>query len=141
MIDRLNFVLTFVSALGSGLIAGFFFAFSIVVMKALAQQPPPQGIAAMQSINIAVLNPVFSQGINEGRLFDVKAHPYGTPVVQSLANLAISPLHPRTSVKLRVDRRLRSRLKALSVITRNAACSADASVDRSKTAAAANAGR
>ena len=59
MIDKLNFVLTFVSALGSGLIAGFFLAFSIVVMKALAQQPAPQGIAAMQSINIVVINPMF----------------------------------------------------------------------------------
>lgn len=59
MVDKLNFVLTFVSALGSGLIAGFFLAFSIVVMKSLAQQPPPQGIAAMQSINIVVINPMF----------------------------------------------------------------------------------
>ena len=59
MIDKLNFVLTFVSLLGAGLIAGFLLAFSIVVMKALAQQPPPQGIAAMQSINIVVLNPIF----------------------------------------------------------------------------------
>ena len=57
--DKLNFVLTFVSALGSGLIAGFFLAFSIVVMRALAQQPTPQGIATMQSINIVVLNPIF----------------------------------------------------------------------------------
>ena len=59
MIDKLDFVLTIVSALGSGLIAGFFLAFSIVVMKSLAQQPPPHGIAAMQSINIVVLNPIF----------------------------------------------------------------------------------
>ena len=59
MIDKMEFIVTFVSALGSGLIAGFFLAFSIVVMKSLAQQPPPQGIAAMQSINIVVLNPVF----------------------------------------------------------------------------------
>ena len=59
MIDKLNFVLTFVSALGSGLIAGFFLAFSIVVMKSLAQQPAPQGIAAMQSINVVVINPMF----------------------------------------------------------------------------------
>ena len=59
MIERADFIVTFVSALGSGLIAGFFLAFSIVVMKALAQQPPPQGIAAMQSINIVVLNPMF----------------------------------------------------------------------------------
>jgi len=59
MIDKLNFVLTFVAALGSGLVAGFFFAFSIVVMKALAHQPPAHGIAAMQSINIVVINPMF----------------------------------------------------------------------------------
>jgi uncharacterized membrane protein len=59
MIDKLNFVLMFVSALGSGLIAGFFLAFSIVVMKALGQQPPSHGIAAMQSINLVVLNPMF----------------------------------------------------------------------------------
>ena len=56
MIDDLIFVLTFVSALGCGLIAGVFFAFSAFVMKALARLPPAQGIAAMQAINVAVLN-------------------------------------------------------------------------------------
>jgi uncharacterized membrane protein len=45
-----------VSALGCGLIAGVFFAFSTFVMKALAGLPTAQGIAAMQSINVAVLN-------------------------------------------------------------------------------------
>lgn len=48
-----------VSALGCGLMAGFFFAFSICVMKALGALPPAQGIAAMQSINVAVINPWF----------------------------------------------------------------------------------
>ena len=52
-------MLTLVSALGSGLMAGFFFAFSVSVMKALGRLPPRQGIAAMQSINIVVVNPVF----------------------------------------------------------------------------------
>ena len=47
------------SVLGCGLIAGVFFAFSTFIMKALAQQPPTQGIAAMQSINITVINPLF----------------------------------------------------------------------------------
>jgi uncharacterized membrane protein len=47
------------AALGSGLIAGFFFAFSVVTMKALSRLPPEQGIAAMQSINVVVLNPWF----------------------------------------------------------------------------------
>ena len=56
MIERPMFVLTFASALGSGLIAGAFFAFSTFVMQALAQLPPAQGIATMQSINIVVLN-------------------------------------------------------------------------------------
>ena len=59
MIEKVDFVATFASALGSGLIAGFFLAFSIVVMKSLAQQPPPHGIAAMQSINVVVINPMF----------------------------------------------------------------------------------
>ena len=59
MIDDLLFALTFVSALGCGLIAGVFFAFSAFVMKALARLPPAQGIAAMQSINVVVINPLF----------------------------------------------------------------------------------
>jgi uncharacterized protein (TIGR02246 family) len=50
------YFLTFVAALGSGLVAGIFFAFSNFVMKALARVPLPQGIAAMQSINVVVLN-------------------------------------------------------------------------------------
>ncbi|MGK2856869.1 MAG: DUF1772 domain-containing protein [Thermoanaerobaculia bacterium] len=45
-----------VSAVGCGLMAGFFFAFSICVMKALRALPPAQGIAALQSINVAVIN-------------------------------------------------------------------------------------
>jgi uncharacterized membrane protein len=59
MIDNLLFASTLVSALGCGLIAGFFFAFSVCVMDALARLPPAQGIAAMQSINIVVINPWF----------------------------------------------------------------------------------
>ena len=59
MNDTALFALTLVSALGCGLIAGAFFAFSSFVMKALARLPPAQGIAAMQSINVAVINPVF----------------------------------------------------------------------------------
>src|SRR5262245_22946607 len=52
-------ILTFVAALGCGLVAGIFFAFSNFVMKALARVPPAQGIAAMQSINVVVLNKRF----------------------------------------------------------------------------------
>ncbi len=53
------FALKLFSVLGCGLIAGVFFAFSTFVMKALAQQPPAQGITTMQSINITVINPWF----------------------------------------------------------------------------------
>ena len=53
------FVLMLLSALGCGLMAGAFFAFSSFVMKALARLPPAEGIAAMQSINVAVINPWF----------------------------------------------------------------------------------
>ena len=48
-----------VALLGSSLIAGVFFAFSSFIMKALARMPSHEGIAAMQSINIVVLNPWF----------------------------------------------------------------------------------
>jgi uncharacterized membrane protein len=57
--DPLFFALTLVSALGSGLVAGAFFAFSAFVMRALARLPAARGIAAMQSINVAVINPLF----------------------------------------------------------------------------------
>ncbi len=46
-------------AIGSGLTAGIFFAFSTFVMQALGQQTAAAGIAAMQSINITVINPWF----------------------------------------------------------------------------------
>ena len=59
MIDQLLSALTFVSALGCGLAAGIFYAFSALVMKALARIPAPQGIAAMQSVNLSVINPWF----------------------------------------------------------------------------------
>ncbi|HEX2909168.1 MAG TPA: anthrone oxygenase family protein [Chloroflexia bacterium] len=52
-------VLTLVEALGCGLVAGIFFAFSSFVMKALGDLPAGQGMAAMQAINIAVINPLF----------------------------------------------------------------------------------
>ncbi len=48
-------------ALGSALVAGVFFAFSTFVMKALGRLQPEQGIAAMQSINVTVLNPCVGQ--------------------------------------------------------------------------------
>ena len=58
-VHNLRFLLMLFTALGCGLIAGVFFAFSTFVMQALSQQPPAQGIATMQSINITVINPWF----------------------------------------------------------------------------------
>lgn len=57
--NDLIFVLTLSAALGSGLMAGVFFAFSTFVMQALARLQPAQGIEAMQAINRTVLNPWF----------------------------------------------------------------------------------
>jgi len=53
---HLLFALTLLAALGCGLVAGVFFAFLRVVVSALASLPPGEGIAAMQSINVVVLN-------------------------------------------------------------------------------------
>jgi uncharacterized membrane protein len=44
---------------GAGVVGGVFFAFSSFVLPALGELPPAQGIAAMQRINVVVLNPVF----------------------------------------------------------------------------------
>jgi uncharacterized membrane protein len=59
IVDGLLFIFTFVAALGCGLMAGLFFAFSVSVMKALARLPSAEGIAAMQAINVSIINPVF----------------------------------------------------------------------------------
>ncbi len=45
--------------LGSALIGGVFFAFSSFVMRALARLPSTEGITAMQSINVVVINRSF----------------------------------------------------------------------------------
>ncbi|MEH2211022.1 anthrone oxygenase family protein [Nostoc sp.] len=59
IIDNLRFPLTLFTALGCGLVAGVFFAFSTFVMNALARLQPKEGIIAMQSINITAINPLF----------------------------------------------------------------------------------
>jgi uncharacterized membrane protein len=66
--DDLMFALKIIAALGCGLIAGAFFAFSSFVMKALGQLPPANGLSAMQSINVVVINPVFL-GVFVGTVF------------------------------------------------------------------------
>jgi len=51
--------LTVVAALGCGLMAGVFFAFSAMVMPGLRRVGPEEGVAAMRAINAAVVNPAF----------------------------------------------------------------------------------
>ncbi|MDB5296661.1 MAG: hypothetical protein JWO31_2644 [Phycisphaerales bacterium] len=57
--DSLFTALTYAALLGSALMAGTFFAFSAFVMRALGRLPAAQAVAAMQAVNVAVLNPVF----------------------------------------------------------------------------------
>jgi uncharacterized membrane protein len=59
MHSLLSSIMNLSAALGCGLIAGVFWAFSNFVMPALARLPAPQGMAAMQSINVVVLNQSF----------------------------------------------------------------------------------
>jgi uncharacterized membrane protein len=51
--------LAFAAAIGSGLMAGLFFIFSVCIMQALARLPAEQGIAAMNAINVVIQNPLF----------------------------------------------------------------------------------
>ncbi len=57
--DQLIPVVGTTALLGSALVGGIFFAFSSFIMRALARVPTAEGIVAMQSINVVVLNPSF----------------------------------------------------------------------------------
>ncbi|WP_142847214.1 DUF1772 domain-containing protein [Telmatospirillum sp. J64-1] len=59
MTDDVTFILLIMAATGTGLVGGIFFAFSNFVMRGLARLPVESGAAAMQSINVTVLNPLF----------------------------------------------------------------------------------
>lgn len=59
MIAPIFTMLTYLAVLASGLMAGLFFIFSNTIMAALARLPAAQGIAAMQSLNVVILNGVF----------------------------------------------------------------------------------
>src|SRR5215469_6413164 len=51
------------TALGCGLVAGAFFAFSSFVMPALNRLPAPRAVAAMQSINRLAVTPLFMAAV------------------------------------------------------------------------------
>ncbi len=57
--SSLTAALAVVSAVGSGVEAGVFFAFSTLVMASLAGLPARHGLAAMQAINAAAERPAF----------------------------------------------------------------------------------
>lgn len=57
--STLNSLAVVLALLGSAVIGGVFFAFSSFIMKALARLPAAEGIAAMQLINVVVLNRSF----------------------------------------------------------------------------------
>jgi len=48
-----------IAAVGAFVIGGVFYGFSTFVMQALARLPVPEGIRAMQAINVTVINPLF----------------------------------------------------------------------------------
>jgi uncharacterized membrane protein len=57
--DRLATAALVATTVGCALVTGLLLAFSVGVMAALGRQPAAQGAAAMQSINVAIRNPVF----------------------------------------------------------------------------------
>jgi uncharacterized membrane protein len=59
MTDEVITVGTAAAAVGCALVAGLMFAFSTSVMPALRRRPDGEGIATMQAMNSAILNPLF----------------------------------------------------------------------------------
>lgn len=52
-------VIVIAAILGTGLIAGLMFAFSVAVIRALEQLAPDAAMFAMQRINVLIVNPLF----------------------------------------------------------------------------------
>lgn len=59
MVPDFTTTLLWLNAIGCGLVAGLFFAFSTFIMKALGRIDPVAGIAAMNSINEVILRSLF----------------------------------------------------------------------------------
>ena len=57
--DTLTSVLLWFCALGCGLLAGLYFAFSVFIMTALDRLGPAAGAAAMNAINTTILRSLF----------------------------------------------------------------------------------
>ena len=80
------FALKLVLVVGCAVIAGVFFAFSTFIMNALSRLPPAQGIAAMQSINITAINPLFMTAL------------FGTAAGCLLLAIAVLPKLPQPNI-------------------------------------------
>lgn len=59
MSERILSIAVIAATVGVGLTTGLLFAFSVSIMTGLGRLSPANGIAAMQQINLAILNPVF----------------------------------------------------------------------------------
>lgn len=59
MTDQIWTALTILAAVGAGLNAGLFFIFSNTIMRAFDRLPAAGAVAAMNSINAVILNPLF----------------------------------------------------------------------------------
>jgi len=59
MTERIAPIATFLAALGAGIMGGLFFIFSNTIMAAFGKLPPANGIAAMNSISVTILNGTF----------------------------------------------------------------------------------
>ena len=81
MAQQLVLLLAVLVTVGTGLIAGVFFAFSTFVMRALDQLGAVAAVSTMQSINVLVINPWFL-----GTFF-------GSAIL-SLALTFVAPGHP-----------------------------------------------
>ncbi|MGD9561757.1 MAG: DUF1772 domain-containing protein [Pyrinomonadaceae bacterium] len=77
-------IVILIAALGSGLIAGTFFVFSVAIMGALGRMTASEGMRAMQSINVVILNPLFlgvflGAGLVSAILFVAGVFRFGQP--------------------------------------------------------------
>jgi uncharacterized membrane protein len=71
--NGLLFVFVLITAIVYGLVSGAFYAFSSFVMKGLGEVPAPQGITAMQSINVTAVQAPFMLGFMGAVLLSVAA--------------------------------------------------------------------
>jgi uncharacterized membrane protein len=57
--NALQLCLVIAAIVGSGLVSGLLFAFSVVIMRALMQLLPEIAMQAMQRMNVVIINPMF----------------------------------------------------------------------------------